>query len=318
MKKKTRAIELRDGKLKIQPGFKLFLVTLPLLIMYFLLCYLPLEGWKYSFYNYKAGYPLEKCEYVGLYHFARMFANHITRRETFRVLKNTFIFSGIGILTSFVPMFFAIFLNEIKNDKFKRVVQTITTLPNFISWVIVFSFALAMFATDIGAVNIVLKKMGIIDQGINYLASKGWKVYLFMWLLSNWKGLGWGSIVYLAALGSIDQELYEAAAVDGAGRFSKIFHITIPGLLPTFVTLLILSIGNFLSTGMDQYLVFMNPFNRAQIEVLDLYVYNMGLGSSFNDYSYATAVGIMKSIVGLALLFFSNSISGKIRGEKIM
>ena len=121
MKKKTRAIELRDGKLKIQPGFKLFLVTLPLLIMYFLLCYLPLEGWKYSFYNYKAGYPLEKCEYVGLYHFARMFANHITRRETFRVLKNTFIFSGIGILTSFVPMFFAIFLNEIKNDKFKYI-----------------------------------------------------------------------------------------------------------------------------------------------------------------------------------------------------
>ncbi|MFQ7726878.1 MAG: ABC transporter permease subunit, partial [Ruthenibacterium lactatiformans] len=199
-------------------------------------------------------------------------------------------------------------------SKIRRVVQTVSTLPYFISWVIMYSLAFAMFAVDGGFVNNVLLSLGVIDAPIDFLASKE-HVWIVQCLYQLWKNLGWNAIIYLAAIVGIDPELYEAAMVEGAGRMRRIWHITVPHLIPTYFVLLIISIGNFLNTGMEQYLVFSNAMNKPYIEVLDLYVYNMGIGSGL--ISYATAVGIMKSIVALVLLTFANKLSKKVRGESV-
>ena len=307
----------KNGKKKkgIDPGFKLFLVAAPFLLVYFLLNYLPLNGWRYAFYNYKPGYALKDCEFVGLKHFASFFANPVMRRETIRVLRNTMAMSLIGMATSFLPMFFAISLNEVPYNKYKKFVQTVTTIPNFVSWVIVYSVISSMLSVESGLVNVILKELGLIDTGINFMATDK-HVWLSMWLYSTWKGLGWSAVVYLAGIGSIDRELLEAASIDGAGRFQRIRYIMIPGLMPTFLTLFILSIGSLLSNGMDPYYIFQNAFNKSQIEVLDLYTYNLGIGN--NNISLATAVGILKSVIGIILLFTANAISGKVREEKII
>ncbi|WP_346347653.1 ABC transporter permease subunit [Thermocaproicibacter melissae] len=230
------------------------------------------------------------------------------------VLRNTFAISGLNILTSWVPMVFAIFLAEITSNKTKKTIQTLTTLPNFISWVLVYSFAYALFSYN-GPINMVLKSLHIIDTNVNWLALDN-HTWLNMTLWSMWKGTGWGAIIYLAAIAGIDQELYEAAAVDGAGRFRMMWHITVPGLLPTFFVLLMLSVANFLNNGLDQYFVFQNSFNQEHIEVLDLYVYNLGIGLS--SISMATAVGILKSFVSIILLTVVNVISKATRGATIV
>lgn len=299
---------------KLSPGVKLFLATVPFLALYFLFCYLPLTGWQYAFYDYRPGYKIQDCEFVGLKHFITMFANDVMRRDTLRVLRNTIVMSTLGIITSFLPMLFAMLLNELPGKRYRKFVQNITTIPNFISWVLTYAIFYALLATESGVVNNVLKELGIIKTGINFLASPD-HVWIKMWLIQTWKSLGWSAIIYISGINSIDQQLYEAAAVDGAGRIRKMLHITIPGLMPTFITLLILNIGNFLSNGMDAYYVFENSFNKASIEVLDLYVYNLGVGT--NNISYSTAVGMLKSLIGLFLLFIANMISGKVRDEKL-
>ena len=295
-------------------GLKLFLATLPFIVLYFLFCYLPLKGWLYAFYDYKPGRSLAKCEFVGLENFLYMFSTSYMRRNIVRVLTNTFAMSTIGIVTSFIPMFFAILLNEIPGARLRKLIQTVTTIPHFVGWVIVYAMAFAMFAVDSGFLNNLLRDFGVIDKGLNILGSSK-HVWLTMWLYSTWKGTGWSAIIYIAGISSIDQELYEAAVVDGANRFQKMRYITVPGLMQTFLVLLIMSVGHFLSNGMEQYYVFSNAFNVERIEVLDLYVYNMGVVN--NDYATSIAVGIMKSLVGLLLFAITNNISGKIREEKI-
>ncbi|MEM5781185.1 MAG: ABC transporter permease subunit, partial [Lawsonibacter sp.] len=164
----------------------------------------------------------------------------------------------------------------------------------------------------------VLLRVGLIQAPVAYLNS-GEHIWLKMWMWNTWKGLGWGAIMYLAAIAGIDQELYEAAKVDGAGRWRQIRHITIPGLLPTFFVLLLLSISNIVNNGMEQYLVFQNAMNKSAIEVLDLYVFNISLGSrSSNTISMATAIGLLKSLVSIVLLFLANNFSKLVRGESIV
>ncbi|MBP1990537.1 ABC transporter permease subunit [Paenibacillus eucommiae] len=231
------------------------------------------------------------------------------------MLKNTFAMSFLGILTSPLPAIFAIFLMEVKAKRLKGLVQTLTTLPNFISWVLVYSLAFAMFSVGDGFINRLLVATHVMDTEINFLASND-HVWLTMLAYSTWKGLGWGAIIYLAAIASIDPEMYEAATVDGAGRFHKIWHITVPGLLPTYFVLLLLQIANFINNGFDQYFVFQNPLNKENIEVLDLYVFNQGIVG--NGISYATVVSILKTVVSVALLLFANGMSKIIRKESII
>ena len=298
--------------------YKLFLMLLPFLIAVLLFAYLPLSGWRYAFYNYKLGLPMNQQEYVGFKWFAALVSSPAQQAETVRVMRNTFAMSGIGIAMSWLPLAFAIFLTEIRVGWFKKFVQIFTTLPNFISWVLVFSFALTIFSLDTGIVNRLLLQWNIIKEPIAYLNS-GQQMWIKMWLWSTWKGLGWGAIMYLAAIAGIDQELYEAARVDGAGRWRQIFHITIPGILPTFFVLLLLSISNVVNNGMEQYLVFQNAMNKSTIEVLDLYVFNISIGNrSSSTISPATAIGILKSMISIMLLFMANSFSKLVRGESIV
>jgi len=298
--------------------YKLFLMMLPFLVAVFLFAYLPLAGWRYAFYNYKLGLPMDQQEFVGFKWFTSLFANAAQRSETIRVLRNTFAMSGIGLATSWLPVAFAIFLTEIRLGFFKKFVQIFTTLPNFISWVLVFSFALSIFSLDTGIVNKLLLRLGLIDEGVAWLNS-GDYIWVKMWLWNTWKSLGWGAIMYLAAIAGIPPELYEAAKVDGAGRWRQIAHVTIPGLLPTFFVLLLLQISNVVNNGMEQYLVFQNAMNKSTIEVLDLYVYNISLGTrSTNTISMATAIGILKSLVSIVLLFAANRFSKWVRGESIV
>lgn len=306
----------KDEKCKIEAPYQLFLMILPFLILVFLFSYLPLWGWRYAFFDYNAGDTLSMDKWVGLKWFKAPFENEATRNDIIRVLRNTLAMSGLGIAFSWLPMLFAIFLAEIKNSATRRIVQTLTTIPNFISWVLVYAIAFCIFGTE-GFISSIMKSLGVWDKGKNMLMGDS-HIWLKMWLWGTWKGLGWSAIMYIAAISGIDQQLYEAATVDGAGRFQKIWHITIPELFPTYVVLLILSVSNILSNGMDQYLVFKNPTNKDSIEVLDLYVYQLSFGQTSNSQiPFSTVVSMFKSLVSVILLFITNKISKWVRGSSI-
>lgn len=315
-------IEQTVGHAKNRPGSAgkrrqskiMFIMILPFLVLNFLFAYFPLHGWIYAFYDYRAPLRLDQCEFVGFKWFTMLFSNPTQMSQLGQVMINTFAMSLLGIATSILPLIFAIFLSEIQTKWFRKTVQTLTTLPNFISWVLVYSVAFSLFSTT-GMVNNVLETIGLISEPIKFLDSDT-HTWLKMILWNTWKSLGWNAIMYLAAITGIDPGLYEAAKIDGAGRFRLMYHITLPELLPTFFVLLMLSIANFLNNGMDQYFVFQNAFNRTHIQVLDLYVYNIGLtGGSF---SLATAIGMMKSIVSVVLLTLVNLASKRVRGVSII
>ena len=315
LKGKQHVVRRIEGKWRLTEDFKLFLLMIPVLALVFVFSYLPLAGWRYAFYYYRPGFPLNRCEFVGLKWFHTLFGNSYQFSEIMRVLKNTIGISLLNMATSVFPVIFAIFLSEMKSLKFRKLVQITTTLPNFISWVLVYSFAFSMFSVDTGFFNRLLIRMGVVDSGINFLASSS-HIWLKMTVWNLWKSLGWSAIMYIAAIAGIDQKLYEAARIDGAGRFAQIRYITVPGILPTFFVLLMLSIGDVLNSGMEQYYIFQNAMNKSSIEVLDLYVYNVGMTGS--NFSLATAISILKSIVSVLLLVIANTSSKLLRGESIL
>ncbi len=306
----------KSDTFEMEPRFQLFLMMLPIIALAFVFSYLPLYGWRYAFFEYQAGETLSMDTFVGFKWFTSLFQNAATKRDIVTVLKNTLAMSGLGILTSWVPMAFAIFLSEIKNTHFRQIVQTFTTIPNFISWVLVYAIAIAIFSTD-GFINTMLNSFNPDGTPVttNYLMSNS-HMWLKMLAWGLWKGVGWSAIIYIASISGIDQGLYEAATVDGAGRFAKMWYITVPELIPTFCVLLLMSIANILSNGMEQYLVFSNAVNRESIQVLDLYVYNLGLGNGLIPLS--TVIGMVKSVISVILLFAANGVSKAIRGESIV
>ena len=304
----------KDAKYEMESKFKLFLMFLPFALLIFLFSYLPLYGWRYAFYDYTSGGTLSSENFVGFRWFASVFQNAATRDDIVRVLRNTLAMSGLGIATSWCAMAFAIFLSEIKTPWVRRFVQTFTTIPNFISWVLVYAIAFAIFASD-GFISSMFVNAGIWSEGVNMLQS-GSHMWLKMLAWGMWKGIGWSAIIYIAGISGIDQQLYEAATVDGAGRFQKMWHITVPGLISTYMVLLLMSIAGILSNGMDQYLAFYNSNNIDTIEVLDLYVYRAGLVNG--SISFSTMVGMVKSVISVILLFAANGISKLVRGESIV
>jgi len=283
----------------------------PFIVFFIIFNYIPLAGWSLAFMNYKPGIPLSKTPFVGLQNFKYIF---MFSDDILNALKNTLIMSGLGILTSVLPVIFAIMLTEIPGRRYTKLVQTVTTIPNFISWVIVFSFSFSLFSRD-GAVNVILSSLGLISEPVDVLANND-AVWYFQTSLGIWKGLGWNSIIYFAAIAGIDVELYDAATVDGANRLQKIWYITIPGISETYLVLLLLSVCNFLSNGLEQYMVFYNALVAEHIEVLDYFIYRVGLKEA--DYSFSTAVGILKSGVSILMLFAVNGISKKVRGYAIV
>ncbi|MCL6602270.1 MAG: ABC transporter permease subunit [Paenibacillus sp.] len=299
---------------KMPNKFILFFMALPFLIVTFIFYYLPVSGWIYAFYDFIPGIPLSDTPYVGLKWFRTIVSNPTQTAEVMRVLKNTLAMSSLGLITSVFPVIFAILLSEVKAGWYRKLVQTLTTIPNFISWILVYALAFSLFSVDNGVINHILMQFGLVDEEFNFLAS-GSNIWVTMIVWYWWKSLGWGAILYLAAIAGIDQELYEAAEVDGASRFRKIWHITVPGIIPTFFVLLLLSIGNLVNNGMEQYFAFQNAMNKDSIEVLDLYVYNIAFA---NNFPFATAVSMLKSVVSVVLLFAANTLSKVVRDESII
>lgn len=300
-----------EEKMEMEEKYRLFLMFSPVLVLTFIFCYLPIYGWRFAFFDYQPDGSMG--EWMGTYWFQLLFGQ-ANMNDLVRVLRNTLAMSGLGIATSWFPVAFAILLAEIKSTKFQRFVQTFTTIPNFISWVLVYSIALSIFSTD-GFVNSFLRNvMGVAGANTDYLASAD-HIWLKMLLWGTWKGLGWSAIVYIAGISGIDQQLYEAARVDGANRFHCIWHITVPGLMPTYCVMLLMSVAGILSNGMEQYLVFKNAINMDVIQVLDLYVYQMFQTGSTE---LSIVVGMAKSVVGVVLLFAANGISKAVRGESII
>lgn len=292
-------------------SFREFLYILPFLILVLLFSYYPLYGWVYAFFDYKPPFPLTWDKFVGFKWFKSIIDSPTKLSQILKVLRNTFAMSGLSLAFSWFPMALAILLNEIKNKGYRKFVQTVTTLPNFISWVLVYSIAFNVLSST-GAVNVILMNLGLIDKPIMFLQSSE-HVWFRMWLWLTWKNAGWAAIMYIAALSGIDEEMNEAARIDGASKLQIIWYITLPSLLPTYFVLVMLNLANFLSNGMEQYYVFQNSFNKEYIQVLDLYVYNVAMGNG--GYSLSVAISILKSVVSLVLLCVTNGISKLARGE---
>ncbi|WP_405083579.1 ABC transporter permease [Paenibacillus psychroresistens] len=289
-----RAITQWDIQLMIIPGFLLVLIF----------SYLPMYGVLTAFMDYDLFKGMLHSPWVGTKHFAMFFHSP----DFWRIMRNTICISLLKLIVIFpAPIFLALVLNEVQSIFFKRVFQTISYLPHFLSWVIVAGFVGSMLSVDNGSVNILLQKLNITGEPINWLS-----VPEYFWAIiigtNLWKDIGFSSIVYLAAIAGIDPHLYESAAIDGASRFKQIFTITLPSLMPIIMIFLILSIGNVLNAGFDDlYLLSTNPIVRDVSEVIDTYVYRVGIQTS--RYSYATAVGLFKAVLSVGLLTTANALA---------
>jgi len=310
-----------EKKFRFSERHKLFLYALPIILLTFLFSYLPLAGWRFAFFNFDSNpYGTGPIAYgrATLEWFSFLFRNPQTRSDFFQVLRNTFVMSGLGIAVSFLPMLFAIFFSEIKSRPFGRVVQTLTTLPNFISWILIYAVALTLFSHN-GLFNNIVSAIIGREYNVDHLAQTGIAPWFQMLAWGVWRGLGWSAIIYLAGIAGIDQQMYEAASIDGARRWRKIWHITIPSLMPTFSVLLLLSIAGMLSNGLEQYLVFINPATATRLRVLDLYIFQIGLDEGgTNMIPLATVLSIGRSVFSVLLLFIANWTSKFIRGESII
>ena len=289
---------------------EIWIISFLALAWVILFCYVPMAGNIIAFYQGFPGQSLANSKFVGLDNFTRFF-----KLPAFKtVMRNTLVISGLSLTVGFMaPIIFALLLNEIQNRLFKKVVQTISYLPYFVSWVVVASIMLFLLGTE-GAINQFLMWIGFLDKPINYLS----RADMFWGILTTaniWKGLGWSAIIYISAITGVDQELYQAGAVDGLGRFGKVWHITIPGILPTIVVLFILGIGGILNAGFEQQLLIGTASTQKVYEVIDTYVYKYGIQQG--NYTFGTAVGLMKSIFGFFLVWLTNYISGKVLDLRI-
>ncbi|GGA42901.1 ABC transporter permease [Paenibacillus physcomitrellae] len=306
----TLAQSRRKNKKSGKKSWYLFGLAVPFIICMLLFSYFPVYGWIYAFFDYKPGIPLSMTPFVGLDNFKEFFDSS---PDLINALINTLAMNFLNLLFSPLAIVFAIMVNEVGSGKYKKFVQTFSTLPNFISWVLVYSLAFAFFSSE-GLINTLFGKLGF-SWAVDPLAHEG-ITWFFQTMLTIWKTLGWNAIIYIAAIAGIDSELYDAARVDGANRLRTIWHITIPGVMPTFLVLTLLNISNMLASSFDQYFVFYNPLVAGKIEVLDYYVYRMGI--IVGDYPYATAVGIFKTVVSVILLFSVNQLSKRLRGDSLI
>lgn len=280
------------------------LMVIPALILIFIFSYIPMYGILIAFQDYKIGRSFSSSPWVGFKHFIYFF----NAPEFKTVMRNTIVISFLKFLIGFpAPIILALMLNEVRKMAFKRVVQTITYLPHFMSWVILGGLVSALLAVDNGSINMLLEKLNFIDKPINFLSLP--EYFWGILVTTNvWKEIGFGSIVYLAAIAGVDPNTYEAASIDGASRFKQIYLITLPSIMPVVSIFMILAIGNLLSAGFEDILILAaNPSIRDVSDVLDTYVVRVGIDNY--RYSYATAVGVFKAVVSVGLLSLANFIA---------
>ncbi|WP_409341712.1 ABC transporter permease [Paenibacillus sp. MBLB4367] len=290
----------------------LYLMLLPAVLFLFVFWYVPIFGWLIAFINYKPGFKLFPAEWTGLRQFQSFFTDS---KDFVYLLRNTLVMNIGSLIANLGAAFvFALLLNEIRHRFFGRLIQTVTFFPFFVSWIIIYSLSSALFATSSGAVNETLVQWGLIEEGVNVLGDPKY-AWMFMIALGVWKYLGYNSVIFISSIASIPQDYYEAAQMDGANRFQRMWYITIPALVPTLIVLLILNSGWILNSNFEQFYLFTNAINWEKMEVLDLYIYKYGL--QLLNYPYATAVGIMKTFISLVLIIAVNAISKKATGKAI-
>lgn len=279
------------------------LMILPTLAQFIIFKWLPVYGITLAFRDYQMTLPtIGASPWVGFYHFNKLFASP----DFLRVFKNTLVLSGLNFLFGFpAPIILALMINEIRGNVFKRVSQSLSYLPHFISWIILSGIFMEVLSPTKGPVNAIIKALG--GEPIFFLGDPNW-FRPTMVITNIWKGIGWGSIVYLAALGGINEELYDAARVDGCGRFGRIIHVTLPGIIPTIVIMLILNAGSIVEDNFDQIFNLQNDGVKANVgDVLGTYIYRQGIENW--KYSYSTAVEVFRNVIALILVVSTNKIS---------
>ena len=290
---------------------QLLVLILPSMLFVLVFNYLPIWGWIMAIQKFIPGKGIFGSPFVGIANFVEAF----TDSNFLSAIKNTLLTSVLKISTSFVSaILLALMLNEVRSRFFKRTVQTISYLPYFISWVVAVSIVYMALSPSDGIVNIALRKLGIIKEPIAFMGEA--RYFYGVVALSNvWKNVGWNAIIYLAAMSGIDPELYEAAAIDGAGRLRRISAVTLPCIMTTIKLLLVLNIGYLMNAGFEQVYLLSNPSNIDASRTIDVYIYTYALKSG--RLSYGTAIGIFNSTVAIFLISVSNSISKKIDGYGI-
>lgn len=295
---------------ELKKQWSLQLMVIPWIIWLVIFCYVPMYGIIIAFKEFRFELGIWGSEWVGL----KQFQEFLTNPAFVSIIKNTLGISLYKLLICMpAPLIFALLLNELRYNKYKRVVQTVSYLPHFVSWVIL-SGIIINFTSLSGPLNNVLMALHIIEEPIMFLGES--KYFWHILVISDmWTGIGWGSIIYLAAIGSIDPNLYEAAEIDGAGRFRRMLHVTLPALIPTIIVVMIFSLGGILNSNFDQIYLLRNPHNLDVAEVIDTHVYTSGVAQG--RYSYATAVGLFKSVIGFILIMLSNWFAKRIsKGEQ--
>lgn len=297
---------------RINKSRSLYVMILPCMIFTFIFSYYPLTGWIMAFENFKPAKGYWGSKFVGLDQFRFLFDDF----EFWRAFRNTVAMSLLNLVFGFLfAIVFALLLNEIRHTGFKRITQTVSYLPHFLSWVIVCALVQSMLASD-GIVNNVIRALGITDKPILFLGEPGyfWWVVVFA---NVWKEMGWNSIIYIAAISGIDPALYEAAELDGAGRFRRMWHVTLPGIRSTIVVLLIMNLGSILNAGFEvQYLLGSNGLLVDVSQTIDIFVLKYGM--SIGNYSLATAAGMFKTVISVTLVFGANAIANRFGETSLM
>ncbi|WP_026892446.1 ABC transporter permease [Lacrimispora aerotolerans] len=309
----TSVVKGRTGKIswkEIKRQKVLLLWSLVFVIYGFIFCYLPLAGWLMAFENYKPKEGFFHSQFIGLGKFKQLFIDD----GFLRVIRNTLAMGVINLVVTFVAaIVFAILLNELKSRGGKKVVQTISYLPHFLSWIIVTGILHDALAGT-GIVNDILLRLHVLKEPLNFFAHPKyfWGIVAFA---NVWKETGWNAIIYLAAIVAIDTNLYEAAAIDGAGRWARIKYITLPGIKPTIIILLLMNAGNVLNAGFEVQYLLGNGLVQSVSQTIDIYVLKWGI--SQGDYSLGTAAGVFKSVVSIVIILIANGMAKRAGEERL-
>ncbi|MDR0896573.1 MAG: ABC transporter permease subunit [Oscillospiraceae bacterium] len=281
-----------------------FTMILPVLLWYALFKYVPLYGITLAFKEFRLLGGIAGSPWVGFDNFARLFQSY----DFFTVFRNTVVMAGLNLLFGFpAPVLLALFINELRGNKFKRVAQSISYLPHFISWVILAGIFMEVLSPSRGPVNAIIKAVS--GKTIYFLGNA--QYFRGTLVVTNiWKTIGWSSIVYLAALGGVNEELYDAARVDGCGRWARIWHVTLPGITPVVTIMLILKVGEVMEDNFDQVFNLLNPAVYSVGDVLGTYIYRQGVTNM--DYSYSTAVELFRNLISLGLVLGANFVSKRV------
>ncbi len=308
-KKKSKKFNIKNNSspklmVSLVKNWQLYTMLLLPITFYIVFMYTPIIGNIIAFRKYQPGGSIFGIQWVGM----RYFNMFLSDAKFWSVFKNTVILSLSSLVIGFpMPIIFALFLNELKSLKFKKLVQITSYLPHFLSTIIICGMIMEVLAPNTGIINRLITTLG--GSSISFMQNPNWfrPVYIISGI---WQNLGWEAIIYIAALTNVDQQLYEAASIDGANKFQQMIHVSLAGIAPTIIIMLILAIGKLMTVGYEKVLLLYNPMTLDKADIISTYVYRLGIEA--NQYSYATAIGLLESVIGLTLVIIANKVSRKV------